>query len=320
MIATTASQPIGVLVMAYGGPNSLEDIPGFLADIRAGRTTSREVVAEITDNYRQIGGSSPLLRRTREQIDALQQALDQRFPGRFLCYCGMRHWAPWIEDAVTRLLDDGIDRAIGIVLAPHYSSLSIAQYQNRAREAFRLYHGEPKLRFVSSYHDHPRLIEAFAQRLQSALSSLPADERDEIHVVMSAHSLPQRIVREGDPYPDQLQASAERIAAATGLDRQDWSWCYQSAGRSPEPWLGPSLEEHLTQLAARGVRHIISLPIGFVSDHVEIQYDIDIKAQQLARELGLRLSRPAALNADQTFIAALADVVTEIADDWVRPL
>lgn len=298
--------PIGILVMAYGGPNSLAELPGYLADIRSGRPTTPEVLEEISHNYARIGGKSPLLHFTQQQIDALAA----HFVGdnvRF--YLGMRHWAPWIEETVRDMVDDGIRQAVSIVLAPHFSTLSIAKYQKKIHAGEALYRGTIQWEHVTSYHDHPHLIQALANRVQEGLARWPEAERGSVHVVFSAHSLPVRIQRMGDPYDSQLRETARLVAARAGLRDEQWSWSYQSAGRSPEPWLGPQLEEYIPQLAAQGVRDIVSVPVGFVSDHVEILFDIDIQAQEVAQAHGVRLERPPALNDDPLFIQALVEVV-----------
>jgi ferrochelatase len=303
---------IGVLIMAYGGPNSLDEIPGYLADIRSGRPTPRQILDEISSNYKLIGGKSPLLEFTRRQVAAVQAHFD---PSKFKFYIGMRHWSPWIEDTIRDMLDDGITRAVSLVLAPHYSKLSIAKYQAKIAAGLEMYHDQIEFAHVESYHDAPGLIEALANRVVEGLNRWPADIRPKVHVVFSAHSLPVRIVKMGDPYADQLQETAELVAQKAGLEKEQWSWSYQSAGRSPEPWLGPQLPEHLEALAGKGIRNVVSLPIGFVSDHVEILYDIDIQAQQVASDLGLRLERPPALNDDPLFITALADKIRGCSED-----
>lgn len=308
------SYPIGVLIMAYGGPNSLEEIPGYLADIRAGRPTTPAVLDEITNNYRQIGGKSPLLDFTQQQIDAVQAQLD---PIKFRCYMGMRHWAPWIEEVVGQMIDDGITHAISLVLAPHYSKLSVAKYQAKIQDGLEMYHGDIEFVNIDSYHDAPPYIEALTNRVRDGLQRWPETERDDVHVVFSAHSLPVRIIKMGDPYDTQLRETAALVAAQAGLQEDQWSWSYQSAGRSPEPWLGPQLEEYVPELAAKGVKNIVSIPIGFVSDHVEILFDIDIEAQAAAREHGVRLERPPALNTDPLFIETLVNEIRTKAAPWL---
>ena len=296
---------IGVLVMAYGGPASLAEIPGYLADIRHGRTTPRAVLDEITENYRAIGGSSPLLEMTQRQVDALAEELGDEFR----CYLGMRHWSPWIEDVVGEMVEDGVAEAVSLVLAPHFSALSVAKYQQKVADGLELSRGRIRFEHVASYHDAPGLVAAFAARVDEGLARWPADERDRVHVVFSAHSLPERVLASGDPYAEQCLETARLVAAQAGLSDGRWSWAYQSAGRTPEPWAGPDLGEHLAALAARGVRDVISIPVGFVSDHVEILFDIDHRAAATAAELGMRLERPPALNDDPVFIATLADLV-----------
>jgi protoporphyrin/coproporphyrin ferrochelatase len=309
--------PIGVLVMAYGGPNSLDEIPGYLADIRSGRPTPSRVLDEIRNNYRQIGGKSPLLEFTRGQVAALEAHFD---PSEFKFYLGMRHWSPWIEETVRDMLDDGIARAISLVLAPHFSQLSIARYQAKIAAGLDMYLGQIDFAHVENYHAAPGLIQALANRVEEGLHSWPSGERKDVHVIFSAHSLPVRILKMGDPYEEQLHETARLVAENAGLGNARWSWSYQSAGRSPEPWLGPQLPEHLRTLHSQGVRKAVSIPVGFVSDHVEILFDIDIQAQQVARELGMRLVRPPALNNDPLFISALAEIIRRKAAEvgWVE--
>jgi ferrochelatase len=230
----TIEPPVGVLVMAYGGPESLDEIPGYLADIRSGRPTPREVVEEISSNYRAIGGRSPLLDVTRRQVDALAERLD----GEYRCYLGMRHWAPWIEEVVGEMVEDGIERAVSLVLAPHFSALSVARYQQKIADGLELYRGRIEFEHVASYHDSQGLVEAFAGRVAEGVSCWPAGERDRVHVVFTAHSLPDRVLADGDPYDSQCRETAHLVAERAGVPQERWSWSYQSAGRTPEPWPG----------------------------------------------------------------------------------
>ncbi len=305
MSAQAGSGPIGVLVMTYGGPSSLEEVPGYLADIRSGRPTPRAVVEEITEHYRRIGGKSPILDISKRQA----QALEARLGPSFTCRVGMRHWSPWIEEVVGGMAADGITRLVGVVLAPHYSRMNTERYFRKVEEGRRLARASMDLAFVKSYHDSPQLIEALARRVEDGLGRWPPESRPRVHVVFSAHSLPARIVAEGDPYDVQLKQTASLVAKRAGLSDEQWSWSYQSAGKSPEPWLGPQLEDHIPALAERGIRDVVSVPVGFVSDHVEILYDIDIEAREAARKRGIRLERPPALNDDPLFIEALANAV-----------
>lgn len=309
---------IAVLFMAYGGPESLDDLPGYLSDIRAGRPTTQEVLEEITHNYAAIGGKSPLLELTQRQIEGVMANLNAKGE-RFRAYLGMRHWAPWIEETVGQMLDEGVERAVAIVLAPHFSTLSIAKYQKKVQAGLDLYRGHFDVAYVDAYFDAPGLIEAFADRVRQGLAAWPEAERDRVHVVLSAHSLPVRILKMGDPYDAQLRETARLVAEKVGLRDEGWSWSYQSAGRSPEPWLGPQLQDHLADLASKGVRDVVSVPVGFVCDHVEILYDIDIQAQEVAAEHGMRLVRPPALNDDPVFLRQLADLIRARAEaeDWL---
>ena len=305
--------PIGVLVMAYGAPTSLEEIPGYLADIRSGRPTPAYVVEEITENYRTIGGGSPLLGVTRAQVDALAERLGDGYR----CYLGMRHWSPWIEEVVGEMVDDGVTHAVGLVLAPHFSALSVARYQQKVADGLELYRGRIDFAHVSSYHDSPGLVEAFAGRVEEGLSRWAEDERDGIHVVFSAHSLPERVLADGDPYDAQCRETARLVAERAGVPEDRWSWAYQSAGRTPEPWAGPDLGDHLVALAERGVRDVVSVPVGFVSDHVEVLFDVDVKARKVAESVGIRLERPPALNDDRVFVEALAELVRARSAAWL---
>ncbi len=303
----------GVLVMAYGGPSSLDEIPGYLADIRSGRVTGKHILDEITENYRAIGGKSPLPEKTAEQIAALAARFD---PAEVTFYPGMRHWSPWIEDAIGRMADDGVERAVSLVLAPHFSRESIAKYQLRIAAGEDIHRVKFDWRHIESYHAEPALIRALANRVADGLSRWPQPERDGVHIVFSAHALPARILSDGDPYQDQLWETAGLVADAAGLPKERWSWAYQSAGRTPEPWLGPPYEEHLDALAARGVKNVVGIAVGFVSDHVEILFDLDIKANQKAIELGMRFERPPALNDDPLYIDTLETVVRRRLKNW----
>ncbi|MEL6612066.1 MAG: ferrochelatase [Bacteroidota bacterium] len=317
----THDTPIGVLFMAYGGPESLDEIAGYLSDIRHGRPTTTAVLDEITNNYRSIGGASPIMGLTQAQIDGAMAVLNpEGEPERFKAYLGMRHWAPWIEETVGQMIDDGIEQAVAIVLAPHFSSMSIAKYQAKVKAGLDLYRGEIDFTYVDAYFDADLLIDAFADRVREGIAQFPEDEQDDVHVVLSAHSLPVRILKMGDPYQEQLWTTARLIAERAGLREDQWSWSYQSEGRSPEPWLGPQLEDHVPALKEeRGIDKVVSLAIGFVSDHVEILFDIDIEAQAAAKENGMTLVRPPSLNDDPRYTRLLAELVEEkaAAEGWV---
>lgn len=300
---------IGVLFMAYGGPNSLEDIPAFLHDIRHGRPTPQAVIDEITENYRKIGGKSPLLGITQRQAAFAEARLNAGAPPGFhyRSYIGMRHWTPWIADAVQQMIHDGVAYAVALVLAPHYSSMSIAKYFAKLDEALAQQEKPFSYTPITSYYDHPLFIEALARRVEAGLAPMPADTL----VIFSAHSLPVRIMDEGDPYDTQLRETARLVAERVGLRPEQWTFSYQSAGRTPEPWLGPQIEDYVIELAQQGHTNLLSVPVGFVADHVEILFDIDLKAKQAAESVGARLERVPSLNDDPLFIAALVDLVRE---------
>jgi ferrochelatase len=300
--------------MAYGGPASLDEIAGYLADIRSGRPTPRAVLDEITENYRAIGGGSPLLDVSRRQTSALAGLLGADYR----CYLGMRHWAPWIEDVVRDMVGDGVTHAVGLVLAPHFSVLSVARYQQRIADGLELARGRIEFEHVPSYHDAAGLVDAFSARVLDGLSRWPEDERSGVHVVFSAHSLPERLLASGDSYDAQCRETARLVAEKAGLEADAWSWSYQSAGRTPEPWMGPDLGDHLEQLAGVGVRDVVSVPVGFVSEHVEILFDVDVRARRIAEGLGIRLERPPALDDDPVFIAALAEIVRARSSPWLE--
>jgi ferrochelatase len=293
--------------MAYGGPDTLDDVAGYLADIRMGRPTPRAVVEEIADHYRQIGGSSPLRALSLRQLAALSARLD---PAVYRCYLGMRHWSPWIEEVVGAMAEEGIIQAVGIVLAPHYSSMNTERYFQKVAIGQELYRTSIEFAFVKSYHDSAPLLDALARRVVQGLGRWPSDERAGVRVVFCAHSLPSRVIAEGDPYDSQLRETARQVAVRAALAPQQWSWSYMSAGKSPEPWLGPDLPDHLTALAEQGVRGVVCVPVGFVADHVEVLYDVDIEARERANAVGIRLERPPSLNDDPLFIEALAGAVT----------
>jgi ferrochelatase len=284
--------------MAYGGPGNLDEVEPYLLDVRGGRATSPELVKEIRHRYEVIGGRSPILGHTRAQAAALGRVLGPAFA----TYVGMRHWHPYIREAIGRIVADGHRRLVAVAMAPHYSAMSVGAYERKVLEAAE---GRLDLALVRSWGDHPKFLAAVRDHVAQALQRFPAPAA--VRVVFTAHSLPQRILAEGDPYPDELKASAGAVARALGLER--WELAFQSAGASPEPWLGPDAGDVLTRLADDGVKDFLIVPIGFVCDHVEILYDVDVEYQSLARKLGVRLERTSSLNDDPLLIEALADIV-----------
>ena len=280
--------------MAHGTPASLDEMPEYLRLVRGGRPPSDDLIAEMRHNYAAIGGRSPLTDITRAQRDALQERLG---PG-IAVAAGMRNWTPFIAEAIEALVAAGARRLIGIPLAPQFSTLSVRKYVDAARAAL-----PDGIRFdpVESFHLHPLLIDAFAERLCAAQPE--PDER----IVFTAHSLPVKVVESGDPYAEEIAATARAVAERAGVAR--FERAYQSAGRTPEPWIGPDLGAVLEQLSRGGARKVLVVPIGFVCDHTEILYDIDIQAARIAREAGTALRRTESLNTSPTFIRALEDIV-----------
>lgn len=300
--------PLGVLVMAYGGPDSLDDVAAYLQDVRGGRPTPSALVEEVRERYRRIGGRSPLRAITERQAAALAGELRARgvLPA---VEVGMRHWHPRIAPAVERLARQGVTGAVGVALAPHYSRHSVGAYQERAQAAADALPGAPRFAFVSHFGDHPRFVTAVARGVRRALASLPAAAR--ARVLFSAHSLPEAWVTHGDPYPVQLRASAAAVAAAAGLPPRQWRQCFQSAGARPGRWLGPSLQDELRRAVGDGVDEVIVAPFGFVADHVEVLFDVDIELRDLGASLGINVTRTPSLGCDPDLIAALADRVQQ---------
>jgi ferrochelatase len=279
-----------VVLMAYGSPARAEDIRPYLKDIREGRPVSDAAVEELTERYRRIGGRSPLDDATEAQRAALEQELE------LPVFVGMKHWQPRIARAVEQALAGGADTIVGLVLAPHYSRLSVQGYRERLEEALQ---GRADLRFLESWHTHEPYLAVVADRVRDSAA----------HVVFTAHSLPARIIDEGDPYRDQLLETSRLIAERAGLG--SWSFAFQSESRTGEPWLGPDILDELDSLDAKGVGRVLVCPIGFVSDHLEILWDLDVEAVERAAELGLDLERIDSLNDDPAFIRGLADLVRQ---------
>lgn len=303
----TAGAPIGVLVMSYGTPASPEELEAYYTHIRRGRPPAPEQVADLRARYEAIGGMSPLAERTAAQARGLQAALDARGAGRFLVFAAAKHAAPLLEDGVAAMADAGVRDAVALVLAPHYSSLSVGEYIERVARAAELADPPLHMTFVRDWHLEPALVDLLAQRVRDALGRFP--DGTAIETVMTAHSLPERILATDDPYPDQVRRTGEAVAEAAGVTR--WRVAWQSPGRTPEPWLRPDLLEVLPDLAAEGVEGVVVCPVGFVSDHLEVLYDVDVQARAVAEAHGVRLERTASLNDDPRLVAVLADVIEE---------
>ncbi len=300
---------VAVLLMAYGSPNTLEEVEPYYTDIRRGRKPSPELLYELQERYRRVGGRTPLLQITQAQAGALQAELGDDFQ----VYIGMKHWQPWIADAVTQICKDGHTRVIALALAPHYSRFSIDGYMRLVRTALEANGAELEVMPIESWNDHPLYVASLVERLNVTRLESGARNWDDLFVIFSAHSLPERIVQEGDPYPQELVETCDLVAAELGLKPDGWSFAYQSAGRTAEKWLGPDLLDALEETVAQGHRKMVSAPIGFVSDHLEILYDIDIEAMERAAQLGVELYRIPSANATSTFVSALADLVRNAA-------
>ena len=277
-----------LVLMAYGSPTTPEDVRPYLEDVRGGRPVSDEAVAELTERYRRIGGRSPLDEVTEAQRTELERELGMPV------FVGMKHWRPRIAEAVDAALAVGATRILGLVLAPHYSRLSIGGYRERLEEAVA---GRADLVLVESWHDDPAFLDVLAERVRDT----------DAWVIFTAHSLPQRIVAEGDPYREQLLETARMVAARARL--KHWSFAFQSASTTGEPWLGPDVLEELERLRDQGVKSVLAVPIGFVSDHLEILWDLDIEARERAAELRLEWARTPSLNDEPAFIDVLAELV-----------
>ncbi len=301
-----------VLLMAYGSPDNLDQVEAYYTDIRRGSPPPPELLEELLDRYRAIGGGSPLSRLVEAQRAALQAELARR--GRPIpVYAGMRHIAPRIGEVVGRLAEDGAERVVAIALAPQQSSNGVGYRRAvEAGVAARAAAGKPapEAIVVASWHDEPAFIEALAGAVGEALRQF--DDPSRVSVIFTAHSLPARVVAEGDVYPDEVRHTAELVAARLGL--ATFEQAFQSAGRTGEPWLGPELLATLQRLAGDGVRDVVVAPVGFVADHLEVLYDIDIEARAEAERLGMHLERPRSMNDDPTFIAGLADVAVAALD------
>ncbi len=283
-----------VVLMAYGSPERLADVPAYYADIRGGRPISPEHLEDLVERYRRLGieDENPLNAITEATRAALARELAVPV------FTGMRHWRPRIGEAAERSLATGARTVVGLVLAPHFSRLSIGAYRAQLEEALA---GRAELRFVESWGDDEAFVSLLADRVRGTAA----------HVVFTAHSLPARILAEGDPYRDELLRSASLIAEAAGL--RDWSFSFQSESPTGEPWLGPDILDELEELHARGVRSVLVAPVGFVSDHLEILWDIDVEARERAAQLGVELDRIRSLNDDPAFVRALADLVRRVA-------
>ena len=289
-----------ILLMAYGSPNSLDEVGEYLRQVRGGRLPTPEEVERLKDRYRQVGGQTPLLKITLAQAKSLEEKLQlERLDSPV--YVGMKHWHPFIEDVVDKIVGDGSASIIGLALAPHYSRLSIGGYSDAVRRSLASIGKPVPFAMVESWHDQQSLISALSRRVHDGLEKF--DEPDRAVVLFTAHSLPKKFVADDDPYWRQLQETSQLVADKSGL--RSWDFAFQSAGHPIESWLGPSIKEKIAELSGKRFRELLVCPVGFVSDHLEILYDLDIEAKRYATSLGARLERTASLNDDPEFIDAI---------------
>ena len=305
-----ATAPTGVLLLAYGSPDTPDDVEPYFRHIRGGRAPSTDAVENLRRRYEVIGGRTPLRSITTETARGLQAALDARAPGEYRTYVAMKHWHPFIGDVIPRIAADGVRRLIAIVLAPHYSRMSVGSYRQYVEDAIAKLDVPMDLTFVESWHLEPGFISLIAGRVREKLAAFPEDDRADTRVVFSAHSLPVRIRTWDDPYEAQLIASCDAVAREVGLDH--WRFAWQSAGHTGEPWLGPDIVDYLDTLHGQGVRNVLSVPIGFVCDHLEVLFDIDHEAAEKAAALGMTLRRTRMPNATPELIGVLEQLVAGV--------
>lgn len=298
---------VGLLVMAYGTPNTEEDIERYYTHIRRGRRPSDELIDDLKARYKAIGGLSPLAGITNGQAEALEKQLNEvQDKIEFKAYLGLKHIEPFVEDAVKQMHEDGITEAVSLVLAPHFSTFSVKSYNGRAQEEAAKY--GLKIMSIESWYDEPKFIQFWVNQLKEIINRLTAEERKNYALIVSAHSLPEKILQLGDPYPKQLEETAKLIVEGAGVSNYAVGW--QSAGQTPEPWLGPDVQDLTKKLyEEKGYKAFIYLPVGFVSTHLEVLYDNDYECKVVTDEIGASYYRPAMPDVNPTFIDALATIV-----------
>ncbi|MEZ0480233.1 ferrochelatase [Planococcus sp. SSTMD024] len=298
---------MGLLVMAYGTPYSEDDIERYYTHIRRGRKPSEEALQDLKDRYKAIGGISPLARITEDQANGLCKRLNELQDDiEFKMYLGLKHIEPFVEDGVEEMKKDGIEEAISIVLAPHFSTFSVKSYNGRAKEtADKL---GIKLTSVESWYTEPKFIQFWSEKVSAAFAEMSEEERAKACLIVSAHSLPEKIIANGDPYPDQLKETADLIAEAAGVENYEIGW--QSAGQTPEPWIGPDVQDLTRELhEEKGYNSFVYTPVGFITDHLEVLYDNDYECKVVCDEIGATYRRPEMPNVDPLFIDGMANVV-----------
>jgi ferrochelatase len=309
-------RPLAVMLMAMGGPDKLENVEPYLLDVRGGRPTPPELVAEIRERYRATGGKSPVLGITREIARKLEQKLNGPGGERYRVYVGFRHWHPYIKETYAEILDDRPEALIGLCMAPQYSSLSIGAYAKKLEKAQTALGGDFPVSFVRSWPRHPGLVKAIADNIQAALHKFAIEVRARVPIVFTAHSLPERILEMKDPYPDEVRGTMEAVCQRLGAVTTRLA--FQSQGRSDEKWLGPTVESIMDELHAAGYRYVLIAPIGFLSDHLEVLYDVDIEFKRRAQSQGMQLERIEMLNATPPLIEILASILEEHQTSSVR--
>ncbi|ELP8597481.1 ferrochelatase [Listeria monocytogenes] len=304
------TKKVGLLVMAYGTPYKDEDIERYYTDIRHGHKPSEEMIADLRGRYHAIGGLSPLAKITEAQAYGLEKALnDSQDEVEFKAYIGLKHIEPFIEDAVEAMHKDGIEEAISIVLAPHYSSFSVEAYNKRAKDAADKL-GGPSIKAINDWYKQPKFIQMWADRINETAKQIPADELLDTVLIVSAHSLPEKIKQHNDPYPDQLQETADFIFEKVVVPHYALGW--QSEGQTGEPWLGPDVQDLTRELYGQEkYKHFIYTPVGFVAEHLEVLYDNDYECKVVTDEVGAAYHRPPMPNADPEFLEVLRTVVWE---------
>ncbi len=304
------SEPmIGVFLMAHGAPESVENIPEYLRNIRGGKEPTPETIQIISDRYEQIGGKSPLREISQELCARLESFLNQQ-ESQFKVYCGMRNWGPFILDEVKRMKDDGVKKVVALCLAPQFSTWSTRLYFNVLKEALKNYDAEDMdVQYIGSWADHPLLIDAFEEKYRMALEKMEPKADESLYTIFTAHSIPSESITQGDPYAEEFDKTVNKLVER--VQPKNWFKAYQSQGMIPIPWLGPTVEAVLDKIAKQGSKTVLIVPVGFVCDHVEILFDIDIEFKKYAKNLKLDLYRTESLNLSPTFVEALASVIWE---------
>jgi protoporphyrin/coproporphyrin ferrochelatase len=303
-----AKKKYGLLVMAYGTPRSKEEIEPYYTHIRRGRKPSEEALADLTERYEAIGGISPLAKITEDQAFGLERYLNEQYEDReFKAYLGLKHIDPFVEDAVQQMKEDGIEEAVSIVLAPHFSTFSVKSYNGRAHEESEKI-GGPVIHSVDSWYDEPKFIDYWAKQVKQTMEKI--EDKEKACVIFSAHSLPERIIAMGDPYPDQLRETADLIAKEAGIKNYTIGW--QSEGNTPDPWIGPDVQDLTRDLYnEHGYTSMVYCPVGFVADHLEVLFDNDVECKVVTDELGIDYYRPEMPNSKEEFLDCLATVVSK---------